>query len=341
MICCQNCFNCEFVNTHITLKSVSIGDCEGCGSLNVSLIDSLELTDLFSPLFDLYKPSELGLPLLDLVRGDWKLFDKVPDQRMVQIFKGMIYGDKDVTLKYTPIIKDSELFNWELFKEELKHENRFFPVSFPEQQELSSLLSYLSMESEHEQQELYRARINKNISEPYPIADMGSPPKELATSGRANPVGISYLYVASTIKTAISEVRPHKGDYLTIAKFVGNRALKLVDLRDPRSSILPFRYSESSLRNAYKGLSLLETLGDELTKPVSLHKAQLEYLSSQYLCEFIKSQGYEGVIYKSSLGQGDNYAIFDEKYLRGTGTQLVEITAIDISHSDNLLDNLG
>jgi RES domain-containing protein len=333
MVCCQNCFNCEFINTHITLKSVTIGDCEGCGSLKVSLIDSLELTDLFSPLFELYKPNEFGLPLLALIRNDWKLFIDVPDWRMIQIFKGMIYGDKDVLLKYSPIIKASELFDWEAFKEELKHENRFFPVSFPEQKELSSLLSYLSIESEHEQQELFRARINKIASELYPITSMGSPPKELATSGRANPVGISYLYVASTTKTAISEVRPHKGDYLTIAKFVGNRRLKLVDLRDPRASILPFRYSETSLRNAYKGLSLLETLGNELTKPVSQHKAQLEYLSSQYLCEFIKSQGYEGVIYKSSLGEGDNYAIFDDEYLMGVSTQLVEITTIEISHS--------
>ncbi len=339
MLCCQNCFNCEFIHTHISLKSKSIGDCQICGSNGVSVVDTLELTDLFAPLFELYKPNETGSPLLELIRRDWSLFEGVPDENLLLIFNGMIYGDKDVSLKYAPVVKNDELFNWAIFKEELKHENRFFPVSFPEQQELSSLLSYLSIETEHEKQDLYRARINKDVSEPYPIDNMGSPPKEFATSGRANPLGISYLYVASNTKTAISEVRPHKGDYLTIAKFVANRALKLVDLREPRSSIVPFRYSENSLRNAYKGLNLLETLGDELTKPVSQHKAQLEYLSSQYLCEFIKSQGYDGVIYKSSLGSGDNYAIFDEEYLRGVDTQLVSITTIDISHSDNLLDN--
>ncbi|MCU5070117.1 hypothetical protein OCD10_24205, partial [Bacillus pacificus] len=36
---------------------------------------------------------------------------------------------------------------------------------------------------------------------------------------------------------------------------------------------------------------------------------------SQYLTEFIKSLEYDGVIFKSSLGPGENYAFFEwDKY---------------------------
>ena len=334
MNCCQNCFDCEFISIHISLKSQFVGKCELCGGEEVNLIDSLDLTDLFTPLFELYKPNESGLPLPDLIRNDWKLFLTVSNDRLISIFRGMIYGDEELKLLYSPVVKAEELFNWDAFKEELKHENRFFPVSFPEQQELSQLLSYLSLKTEIGSTVFYRARINKIPDEVYPVTEMGAPPKELATSGRANSVGISYLYVASTDKTAISEVRPHKGDILTLAMFREIKELKLVDLRNPRASIIPFRYSETSLKNAYKGLSLLETLGDELTKPVSQHKAQLEYLSSQYLCEFIKFQGYDGVIYQSALGGGDNYAIFEQGYSEAISVDLVEVISLDVRHKN-------
>ncbi len=58
-------------------------------------------------------------------------------------------------------------------------------------------------------------------------------------------------------------------------------------------------------------LPFLERLGDELTRPVLPQTAAIEYTPSQYLCEFIKKCGYEGVIYRSSVGDGMNLALFD------------------------------
>ncbi|MGY8872896.1 MAG: cold shock domain-containing protein, partial [Pseudomonadales bacterium] len=224
--------------------------------------------------------------------------------------------------------------NWDDFKAELKHDNRFFPKSFPERDELSNILSYLSIETNGEKELLYRARQNSHESCPYKINDMGPPPSTLASGGRANPTGIAYLYVASTIKTALSEVRPHNSECFTIAEFKVDNRLKLIDLRNPRLTISPFRYNEEELSSVYSGLGLLVKLGDELTKPVSQRVAHLEYLSSQYLCEFIKSVGYDGVIYKSSLGDGDNYAIFDKANLKGVRTRLFKISDVNIESQE-------
>ncbi|WP_409482797.1 RES domain-containing protein [Arsenicicoccus dermatophilus] len=55
----------------------------------------------------------------------------------------------------------------------------------------------------------------------------------------------------------------------------------------------------------------LEALGEELTKPVLPRTAAYEYVPSQYLCEFIKNCGFDGVLYQSSVGDGVNLALFE------------------------------
>jgi hypothetical protein len=58
-------------------------------------------------------------------------------------------------------------------------------------------------------------------------------------------------------------------------------------------------------------LPFLERLGEELTRPVVPQSAAIDYTPSQYLCEFIKKCGYKGVIYRSSVSDGINLALFD------------------------------
>jgi hypothetical protein len=53
--------------------------------------------------------------------------------------------------------------------------------------------------------------------------------------------------------------------------------------------------------------------------PVVPQSAAIDYTPSQYLCEFIKKCGYNGVIYRSSVSDGMNLALFDPA-LAVTGT---------------------
>jgi hypothetical protein len=57
-------------------------------------------------------------------------------------------------------------------------------------------------------------------------------------------------------------------------------------------------------------------LGEELSRPVVPRSAPVEYLPSQYLCEFIKHCGFDGVVYRSSVGPGVNVALFDANRAR-------------------------
>lgn len=330
---CGNCLENEFIKKSVAVHSDVTADCKVCGSNNTPIINVEYLHGLITPVLELYKPNPDGKNLLVLLKDDWLLFKGISNDRLLQLLRNAKYGDNNLELNYVPMIEQQDVLDWDSFKSELKHNNRFFPKSFPEHNELASLISYLSFEIDLRSQIFYRARTIKNGAALYQPDKMGAPPAELASNGRANPFGISYLYVASTENTAVSEVRPHNGEHVAIARFENICNLKLVDLRNPRLTLVPFRYSEDSLRNIYKGLTLLEALGVELTKPVSQDKAHLEYLSSQYLCEFIKSQKYDGVIYKSSLGDGDNYAVFEESNLECVAVTKALVSAINITHT--------
>jgi RES domain len=56
------------------------------------------------------------------------------------------------------------------------------------------------------------------------------PRQNRSTEGRANPSGVSVLYLANTEQTAISEVRPWIGDELSVAQFRISRDLRAIDL---------------------------------------------------------------------------------------------------------------
>jgi len=76
-------------------------------------------------------------------------------------------------------------------------------------------------------------------------------------------------------------------------------------------------------------MPFLTLLGNELSKPIIPREANLEYLPSQYLCELLKDIGFNGIIYKSSISDGNNYVIFDDKRLKAVSTyqyQIVDVT---------------
>ena len=71
-------------------------------------------------------------------------------------------------------------------------------------------------------------------------------------------------------------------------------------------------------------------LGYILSKPVDRDKTPLEYLPTQYLCEFIKNQSFEGILYKSFLGSGHNIVLFDENKVECVETKLNRVASIKV-----------
>ena len=161
---------------------------------------------------------------------------------------------------------------------------------------------------------------------------MGAPPKRLASQGRANPAGIPYLYLASTQETSVSEIRPHTGEKASVAVFLMPKHLKFIDLRNPRKSISPFILGDENEIARLRGdIDFLVRLGHELTRPVLPHVAAIDYIPSQYLCEFIKKCGYDGVIYRSSVADGINLALFNSKIIAPQEVSTYQISKVSVS----------
>jgi hypothetical protein len=150
---------------------------------------------------------------------------------------------------------------------------------------------------------------------------MGAPPKRLALNGRANPAGIPFLYLGSKAETAVAEIRPHTGEAACVAEFTIPKKIRAVDLRNPRKLVSPFILSDAGeIGQLRADLPFLERLGEELTRPVLPQGAPIDYIPSQYLCEFIKKSGFDGVVYRSSVSEGFNLALFDP--VKATGKKV-------------------
>ncbi len=364
--CCQKCFNSETLANHIRHNGEK-GTCGFCESENVYCIDPESLQDLFWPVIRLYSTLEDFMPLDDLksdeytdtiydkLNYDWSLFPYYGDQfdqnyleesLLQAIFPEDPHHGSYYQFLHSYVEKEDEYWGvenkswevlvdkWEQFCDEIKGNNRYFPEKALDFAVIKKLLGYLK-ETLKKRTILYRARISHS-GKKLPPSKMGKPSKKLSEGGRANPKGIPYLYVSSSSSTAISEVRPFIKDKVTVGDFKLTEKLEVVDLR---SSTIgdPFRYGDE-LKSVVDYLLFLHKLGEELSKAISPRESDIEYIPTQYLSEFIKGLGYDGILYGSSMVQDRreyNLVIFNDEKMKCASTKLYEITGI--SHGFNLL----
>lgn len=329
--CCSNCFNDKLITAYIEKESSDYGNCSFCGARNVQLVEPENFTDTFETLLNLYQEATnaQSQPIYKLIQKDWNIFHNV--EIAEKLMPKIINYTYTKTYDYVNINEDFVKNIWDEFRNEIKHNNRFFPKSVNlDIQELKAWLQELELRKYPKI--LYRARIS-NDRQRIDITKMGKPPSSIATAGRANPYGISYLYMATRKKTAIAEVRPHKGNTICIAKIKIPNRLRLADLRNPKNYLSPFVRPDYSTEELFKYIVLLQKLGEELSKPIVPHEAELEYLSSQYLAELIKDANFDGIIFKSSVGSGDNIALFSDTNVEFRNVELYEVKNLSFDSS--------
>lgn len=334
--CCEHCFGNRGIGKEIAFRSRVIGNCTYCSAQNVTLIEAPELGDKFRTLLDAYEHKPGGKLLVTWLREDWDLFPDIDDAHAKELL-GDIFNDGDLPRKtFAPLAQPepAPLDRWEQLREELMHHNRYFPEVQIDLDSLGRLLSALKLETGEFPATWYRARIQTEDA-PFTIDKMGTPPPKIAGHGRANPAGIPYLYVASDKKTAVSELRPHTGEKVCLASFKAPADLSLVDLRNPRKTVSPFSLADLLADNTTPAqlrheIAFLQRLGKELTQPVLPTVAAFEYTPSQYLCEFIKKCGYDGVVYSSAMSDGMNLALFKPEKATGGAVELILVTRVHV-----------
>ena len=110
--------------------------------------------------------------------------------------------------------------------------------------------------------------------------------------------------------------------------------MTLIDLRNPRETVSPFLLTDpGEMGKMLADIPFLERLGYELTRPVLPKSAALDYIPSQYICEFIKKTGFHGVLYSSSVSEGINLALFDPLNATGGNVSVYDIDKVEVSVS--------
>lgn len=330
--CCPECFDDRELRNHLFPSlAPGHGTCDFCGTADTQLIEPDKLANYFEPLVNVYERSEDGKPLVEWMKDDWQLFSHPRmDIANAKDLLGEILDDGEIVRGgFAPSASyiSEGLARWDELRDELMYANRWFLDVEIDRERLRQLLDMLLAPPLPRQ--WYRARICVEGAV-FPIEKMGTPPKRLSSHGRANPAGIPYLYLGSLPNTAAAEIRPHTGQLACVADFTVPE-IKAVDLRNPRKLVSPFILSDpSSIGQLRADLPLLERLGEELTRPVQPAGAAIDYIPSQYLCEFIKKKGFDGVVYRSSVSDGINLALFDPTLAAGGTVALYNVSKVSV-----------
>lgn len=348
--CCEKCFKDTQIIETIRKQNI-IGNCDFCSSKALPVIDISEnnpVSDMILGLIQVYSVSDDGnaKPLKEALRDDWDIFNggcEIILALVKSLCSKEIAETDDLFTKKVIISqmydedfqREFGLFrglSWEEFSNYIKYENRFHN-DFLNYDEFSSILTSLCKEFD-KGNPFYRARICDNLTG-FTTDQMYAPPKGRRKPGRINPEEMVALYLSSDEGTILYETRANVYDYITIGEFKAKRVLKLVDLSG-FSTISPFAYEESFLERFAINRNVLHDISHEIAKPVRRHDSPFEYLPTQYISEFIKSQGYDGVAYKSTINKdGYNFALFDETLVECTSVKTVEVNHIEYKTSDN------
>ncbi len=345
MNCCINCFESNYLKQIIV--GGEIGNCDYCNSEEVNIYNPNELSKFFVVLLDLYEEDDAGKYIAEQLIDDFpkkifteKIISKNSAKKLLndileddfENYKEILESPVKLKLNKTSYVSDIVeplAISWEEFCKEIKNVNRFHFNNVLDLDKLKSIFEKYRKEIVRGKL-FYRSRISKG-----PIAfsksEMRNPPAEISTNGRANPNGISYLYLSDSVKTTLYEIRASLYDYVSVARFRLNENIQVVNLSF--LSIDIFAYADQDMLEdilIYKDFIL--KLESELSNPHRRHDSDLDYLPTQYISEFIKSMGFDGIEYKSSLyPDGYNLAIFNPEKFECKKVELYDIKTIDLT----------
>lgn len=156
------------------------------------------------------------------------------------------------------------------------------------------------------------------------------PVEGCAAEGRANPKGIAVLYLATRQETAMSEVRPWLGSFVSCAKFRTTRPLRIVDFSVFHGRGFFFYIDEPD--DSEKEKAVWTQIDQAFSKPTTSGDGTADYAPTQVIAELFKADGYDGIAYKSAFGDdGYNIALFNLADAELTVCALHEVKSLEFS----------
>lgn len=166
------------------------------------------------------------------------------------------------------------------------------------------------------------------------------PMQQGAHEGRLNPKGIPYTYLALDEETALAEIRPWLEQEITLAKFSLKQQIKVADLTQDKfnkSDEINLLLSQLGCAPDFKSKPLTVQQKNDLlrydldkafSQPMVNFDDAAKYAPTQIIAELIKSKGYDGALFKSSVTGGANLVLFDGVKLNFLHSCLRKLTEV-------------
>lgn len=325
---CDYCFNDEEMQLAVNNESACEDICDACGRRS-KVIDIDFFSDFFSEVLTLFEPCKDGVDIVTLLQRDWKMFvnDRV-GHVIVKYFINQLGADYSIDEKvdYNRAIRDNFQI-WDDLKRKVKEESRFF-TSLTSLDDMQLIKHNLTIpRGTH----LFRARVIPSDKEKLEVGEMGCPPAKITPAGRANPLGIPYLYLCQEEETCYYEVRALYLDRLAVGTFNVTKDLKIFDFTK-RLSLYVANTMSSNLATEISKFKLIQQISGDLSKPLRRFDTEIEYVPTQLICEFCKLNDIDGIKFNSSLHAGGvNVVLFDSSSAECVLVQNVEIKHVTIA----------
>lgn len=317
---CKSCFSDKELVGFITSQG-KIGNCDCCNNKTIEVIKIEELLEFFNELLGNFKKDINGVGIISKIQGNWSLFSSLENGKKILNYilsqiNTPFYNANDL-VDFTDEIYENINY-WSILKEQLKWERRYLT-------DINRLIEDLGWDGFFnskiviQKNELfYRARLHHSQNEPsYPSDKMFCPPKEISTAGRANPSGIPYLYLSDNKETILYEIRASFLDEVSIATFsLKDEIIEEIKISDFTES--PTLFHPNEVNKRIKSTLLKSKISIDLSNPMRRYDSELDYIPTQFICEFIKVfTGVQGIKFASSLHTtGRNLVLFNQNIMQ-------------------------
>jgi len=158
---------------------------------------------------------------------------------------------------------------------------------------------------------------------PYKNSSIGAPPPRIAGEGRINRSGVSFFYAATDKYTAVAEVRPHPGDHVSIGKFRLTKDVIICDFSN--SQIMQF-FENDKLLDEFVHLNTLNVFMNKTVTP----SGREHYTITQLIADCLRQMGYDGVLFNSTVGLGNNLTLFYPGHMQymDSDSEVVQVNSI-------------
>lgn len=295
------------------LRKEYFADTEIYSLLQTSGVDANQtVEDFLHELFLLYEFDQDGETLSKALVEDWGIFaDESSLARVLADLNVPFVPDSRVSYiaQYNAYLQA-----WEDVKTEVKTKKRFFCHL----DSVVDILDEFDIDSDclilFSNDKFFRARVHRKEEPMFKQSEMGCPSEpHLASPGRANPKGISYLYLCCDRETPFYEVRPYYLDRVDIGEFlIVEDNVKIVDFTEKINLFNVYcDEGEEAFRKKVKRRVLFDAISRDLSKPLRSFDSELEYIPTQYICEYFKDMGADGIMFESSVrSKGKNLVLF-------------------------------